>query len=196
MAAELAPLIAKYGYAATFVGTLLEGETFLVLSGLAAHRGYLSASLLVAIGAAGALLTDNLFFAMGRLLGPALLNRFPAVAPSVARAHALVERLPNTAVISVRFLYGMRSVGPAVIGSGTMAWPRFILLDALAAFLWSACWVSAGYVLGEVVEQLLREFTPIGAWLLAGIVAGTGLVTSVLYLRRRSARAPRGSKDV
>jgi membrane protein DedA with SNARE-associated domain len=52
MVAELAPLIAKYGYAATFVGTLLEGETFLVLSGLAAHRGYLSTSLLVAVGAA------------------------------------------------------------------------------------------------------------------------------------------------
>ena len=130
---SFAPLIAKYGYAATFVGTLLEGETFLVLSGLAAHRGYLGMLQLIAVGAAGAFLTDNFFFAIGRALGPALLKRFPSLAPSAARAHALVERLPNTAVISVRFLYGMRSVGPAVIGSGTMRWSRFILLDALAA---------------------------------------------------------------
>src|SRR5208282_6076652 len=149
MDAEFAALIAKYGYAATFVGTLLEGETFLVLSGLAAHRGYLGLPPLIALGAAGAFLTDNLFFAMGRALGPALLKRFPSLAPSAARAHALVERLPNTAVISVRFLYGMRSVGPAVIGSGTMAWSRFLLLDAIAALLWSGCWIGAGYALGE-----------------------------------------------
>lgn len=185
MVAEFAPLIAKYGYAAAFVGTLLEGETLLVLSGLAAHRGYLGMPQLITVGAAGAFLTDNLFFALGRRLGPALLKRFPRLAPSAARTHALVERLPNTAVISVRFLYGMRSVGPAVIGSGTMKWSRFLLLDALAASLWSACWVSAGYVLGQAVEQFLREFSSVGAWLMGGAAAATALVSGILYLRHR-----------
>jgi membrane protein DedA with SNARE-associated domain len=196
MAAEFAPLIAKYGYAATFVGTLLEGETFLILSGLAAHRGYLGLPLLVGVGAAGAFLTDNLFFAMGRALGPALLKRFPRLAPSVARAHALVARLPNTAVISVRFLYGMRTVGPAVIGAGSMPWSRFVLLDTVAALLWSACWVSSGYVLGEAVEQLLPAFTPVGRWVLAGLAAGTVLVTAVLYLRRRRAHNASDSRKM
>ncbi len=188
MDAEFAALIAKYGYAATFVGTLLEGESFLVLSGLAANRGYLSLPLLIAVGAAGSLLTDNVFFALGRVLGPALLQRFPGLARSAARANALVERLPNTAVISLRFLYGMRSVGPAVIGAGTMTWARFIMLDLVAACLWSACWVSAGYGLGEALEPLLRRLSPVGAWLLGGL-AGVALVaTGVVYLRRRRTR--------
>ena len=190
MAAEFAPLLAKYGYAATFVGTLLEGETFLILSGLAAYRGYLSMPLLVAVGAAGAFLTDNIFFAAGRLLGPALLKRFSGLAPSVARVHVLVERLPNTAVIGVRFLYGMRTVGPVVIGAGNMPWSRFIVLDALAACLWSTCWVSAGYVLGEAVEPLLAAFTPVGRWVLAGATAATLLLAGVLYLRRRRGGQP------
>lgn len=195
MAAEFAPLIAKYGYVATFVGTLLEGETFLILSGLAAHQGYLSMPLLVAVGAAGAFLTDNIFFATGRVLGPAFFKRFPGLAPSVARAHALVERLPNTAVISLRFLYGMRTVGPAVIGTGNMTWTRFIVLDALAACLWSAGWNSAGYVLGEAVKPLLAALTPVGGWLLAGVVAGTLLLTGVLYLRRRTGAQAIDAKD-
>ncbi|HKN11092.1 MAG TPA: hypothetical protein VJ376_16670, partial [Pseudomonadota bacterium] len=54
MVVEFAPLIAKYGYAATFVGTLLEGETVLVVSGLAAHRGYLGMPQLFVVGAVGA----------------------------------------------------------------------------------------------------------------------------------------------
>lgn len=187
MGIELASLVAKYGYAATFVGTLLEGETFLVLSGLAAHQGYLSLPLLVVVGAAGAFLTDNLFFALGRVLGPQVLARFPRLVRSAAKAHALVERRPHAVVISVRFLYGMRTVGPAVIGAGTISWSRFVLIDALAAFVWSACWIGAGYVLGEAAERLLREFSQIERWLLLGVVAGAALVTSIVWLHRRKA---------
>jgi len=125
MHGEFLPLLEKYGYAATFVGTLLEGETFLLLSGLAAHRGLLDMPVLFVVSAAGAFVSDNFFFAMGRLLGPALLTRFPRLAPSAARANGLVERLPNTAVIGIRFLYGMRAVGPAVVGAGSMGWSYF-----------------------------------------------------------------------
>ena len=192
MAAEFAPLIAKYGYAATFVAVLLEGETFLILSGLAAYRGYLSLPLLVAVGAVGAFLTDNLFFAAGRLLGPAFLKRFSRLARPVARVHALVDRLPHTAVIGVRFLYGTRTVGPAVIGAGNMPWTRFIVLDALAACLWSACWVGAGFLLGEAVEPLLVAFSPFARWVLAG-VAGTLLVAGAFYLHRR--KGEQSAKD-
>lgn len=195
MATELMPLVAKYGYAATFVGVLLEGETFLLLSGLAAHRGYLSMPLLFAVGMAGAFLTDNLFFAIGRILGPALLTRFPRLAPSAAKAHALVDRWPHSAVIGVRFLYGMRSVGPAVIGAGTMTWSRFVFLDTLAAFVWSACWVSAGYLLGEAVERLLGEFNQVGRWLLLGVAAVALIAMSILRLRRRKASDPSDSKN-
>jgi len=182
MVSEFVPLVTKYGYVATFAGTLLEGETFLLLSGLAAHRGLLDLPTLFAVSAAGAFLSDNLFFALGRALGPALLMRFPRLARSAARADTLVERVPNTAVIGIRFLYGMRAVGPAVIGAGRMAWSRFAMLDALAASLWGLCWTGAGYVLGEAVEQLLGAFTQAGGWLVVATAVGTA--TAMLVLLR------------
>jgi membrane protein DedA with SNARE-associated domain len=188
-----APLIAKYGYVATFVGTLFEGETFLVLSGLAASHGYLDIAVLFGLGAGSAFLTDNFFFAIGRKFGPPILARFPALAPSVARAHALVERLPNTAVIGIRFLYGMRSVGPAVIGAGSLAWSRFVILDALAASLWSVCWTSAGYLLGEVLAKLLEEFAQVGGRLLVG--AALAIAVSLLFLGLRRRRVTRNRRS-
>ena len=39
---DLPLLIQTYGYPAAFVGSMLEGETVLVLAGLAAHRAHLS----------------------------------------------------------------------------------------------------------------------------------------------------------
>src|SRR5262249_49860975 len=134
--AQVLTWVIEYGYAAAFVGVLLEGETVLVLAGIAAHRGYLDASTLFLVGSAGAMLTDNFFFALGRLLGLPLLAHFPRLAPSVGRAQFLLDRFPCTAVLGMRFLYGTRTVGPALLGTGTLSWSRFAVLDTVAACLW------------------------------------------------------------
>ena len=196
MDVELLALVGKYGYVATFVGTLLEGETSLVLSGVPASRGYLSAPLLVVAGAAGAMVTDNVFFVIGRVFGPALLKRFPTLARSVVRAHALVDRFPNTAVIGVRFLYGMRTVGPLVIGAGRMTWPRFALLDVIATSTWSLCWIGIGYVLGEAVYQVFGGVASIWHWSFASVAVGGAIAAIVVYLRWRNASGTSGSKKI
>jgi membrane protein DedA with SNARE-associated domain len=194
MDVELLALVEKYGYAATFVGTLLEGETSLVVSGVAASRGYLSAPVLVATGAAGAMVTDNVFFIIGRVFGPKLIKRFPSLARSVVRAHAVVDRFPNTAVIGVRFLYGMRTVGPLVIGAGRMTWPRFALIDFIATSTWSLCWIGIGYVLGEAVYQIFGGVASIWRWLFVSVAIGVAVAAIVVYLRSRNAAGTSGSK--
>ena len=188
MAIEFASLAAQYGYPATLVGALFEGETVLVLAGLFAHRGILDFPLLVALGALGGALGDVACFALGRRYGALLLERFPKFAPAAARVHALIERYPDLAVFGIRFLYGLRTVGPAVIGASKVSWPRFLLLNALGALVWSACWVSAGFVLGNAAQRLLgrvmhveREF-----FIAAAIVAL--IVTVVLRIRRHRQR--------
>ena len=189
---EFLPMVAKYGYAATFAGTLLEGETVLVLSGAAAFRGLLDLRVLCAIGAGSAFLTDNVFFALGRWCGPALIARWPRFAPTVLRVHALVDRFPNTSVIGVRFLYGMRSVGPTIIGAGNMRWPKFLLLDAVAVVLWSTCWTTAGYMLGAALLAVLGAIGDAGRWIFA-LVAGIAITVLLLrHLRRKAADSSTG----
>jgi len=39
---DLQSIIENYGYAVILLGTFLEGETILVLGGVAAHQGYLA----------------------------------------------------------------------------------------------------------------------------------------------------------
>jgi membrane protein DedA with SNARE-associated domain len=186
MAIEFAPLVVKYGYAAVVGGSLLEGETVLVLAGLAAHRGYLDLSPLILLGAAGGMLGDVVYFSIGRRFGPALLQRYPRFAPAAARAEALIERFPSVAVIAVRFLYGLRTVGPAVIGTGKIGWPRYLLLNALGALVWSACWVGLGYVLGEAAARVLGNVAKVER----EIFVGVALVALIVALVRRARRRP------
>ena len=161
MTFEYGPLIEKYGYIATFVGTLAEGETLLILSGLAAHRGYLSFPGVVLVGALGGALGDMAFFLLGRHFGADLLARFPRFAPAADRVHAMIERHPAAAIVAVRFMYGLRTAGPAIIGTTRVPFVKFALLNAVGAIGWSACWVGAGYMLGKAAEHLLGDLARI-----------------------------------
>jgi membrane protein DedA with SNARE-associated domain len=189
-AAQLLALVLKYGYAAAFVGVLLEGESVLALAGIAAHRGYLDLSTLFMVGSSAAVLTDNLFFALGRALGPRVLANFPRWAPSIGRVQAILARFPRTAVFAMRFLYGTRTIGPAVLGSGTITWRRFVALDVLAAALWCGCWLTAGYVVAEVAEQSLRDMGGVGRWALLGSAAIVAALVVLRYRARRRTRVP------
>ena len=62
---DLQNIIENYGYAAILIGTFLEGETILVLAGLAAHQGSLVLTWVIIAAFAGSLCGDQLFFIWG-----------------------------------------------------------------------------------------------------------------------------------
>ncbi len=186
MAFEYAPLIERFGYLATFVGTLLEGETLLILSGLAAHRGYLDINLVVLVGAVGGALGDFVLFLVGRRYREHFVRRFPRLRPGFERVRQMIERYPNATIFGVRFMYGLRVVGPMAIGSTRIPLWHFALVNLLGAVTWSACWAGAGYVLGHAAERLLGELSRYEGYLIAGALVVGGIVVLVLRWRHRA----------
>lgn len=191
MRMDYVTLIAHYGYLATFAGTLLEGESLLILSGLAAHRGYLSFPLVVLTGAAGGALGDLGFFLLGRHYGPRLVERFPRFAPAADRVQAMVERHPALTIVSVRFMYGIRTGGPAIIGSARIPFLQFVLLNLLGAIVWSACWAGAGWALGKAAERFFGDLARVERELFLGAIVIVAVGALALHVRRR--RALRGA---
>jgi membrane protein DedA with SNARE-associated domain len=187
MALEYGPLIERYGYFATFAGTLIEGESLLILSGLAAHRGYLSFPLVALVGAVGGALGDMAFFLLGRYFGGDLLARFPRFAPAAGRVHGMIERHPVATILAVRFMYGLRTAGPAVIGTTKISFAVFAVVNAVGAIAWSACWAGAGFVLGKAAEHILGDLAKVerelfGAAIVAIVLA---IVAWHVWARRR-----------
>jgi membrane protein DedA with SNARE-associated domain len=187
MAIEYIPLIQKYGYLATFAGSLVEGESVLILSGLAAHQGYLSLSMVIAVGALGGALGDLVFFMLGRRYGGKLLSRFPRYEGTANRVRAMIEAHPNATILGVRFMYGLRIAGPAVIGASRVPLPRFIALNAIGALLWSGCWSGAGYLLGRAAERLLGNLARFEGELFGAVllIVVLGAVTLRIWEARR-----------
>jgi membrane protein DedA with SNARE-associated domain len=186
MALEYAPLIERYGYFATFAGTLIEGESLLILSGLAAHRGYLSFPIVVLVGALGGALGDMAFFLLGRHYGNGLLARFPRFAPAADRVHGMIERHPTSTILAVRFMYGLRTAGPAIIGTTKIPFLEFVVVNAIGALVWSACWAGAGYVLGKAAEHLLGDLAKVERELFGAVIVAIvfGLVAYHVWRAR------------
>jgi membrane protein DedA with SNARE-associated domain len=186
MALEYAPLIERYGYLGTLAGTLVEGESLLILSGLAAHRGYLSFPFVVLVGAVGGAIGDLAFFLLGRHYGSDLLARFPRFTPAAERVHAMIERHPTTTILAVRFMYGLRTAGPAIIGTTRVPFAEFAAVNVIGASLWSACWAGAGYVLGKAAEHLLGDLAKVERELFGAVIVAIvlGLVAYQVWRKR------------
>lgn len=185
-------LVSTYGYAAIVVGTFLEGETILVLGGLAAHRGYLELSGVILAAFLGTLCGDQLFFYVGRARGRAIVERRPAWRAPSEQVFSWLARRQTWLILGFRFLYGLRTITPIVIGAARVAPLRFLALNALGAFVWAAVIGGAGYLFGHTLEAALGDLRRYEL-AVAAVVATVGAIVGAVRLaaRRRSSRAAR-----
>lgn len=173
-------LVARWGYLAIFVGTFLEGEAMLVVGAAMAHRGLLSLPWVALSAVAGSVASDQLWFVVGHRSG----KRFIAARPKLARHVAVVERWMarwgTLFVLSFRFLYGLRTLSPIVLGASGYKHGRFLVLNVIGAVVWAAAFSAAGYGLGAALAAMLGRHPRVVEALGVGVV----LALAVYFLRR------------
>ena len=168
---NLPELIENYGYWVVFGGTLLEGESVLLLAGFAAYSGLLELHAVIGVATVGSFLGDQLWFLLGRTHGAKLLARYPKYAAPAARAEALLHKYHTPIILAVRFLYGLRTVLPFTIGMSSIPTLRFQLLNFAGAVLWASSGAVAGYLFGNAIEAILGDFHRYEKYALAFIAA-------------------------
>jgi membrane protein DedA with SNARE-associated domain len=151
-------LVQDYGYLAVFIGTFLEGEAILVLAGMAAHAGKLSLPTVIALATVGGFLGDQFFFALGRRFGSTILGRRPQWQPRVDKVHALLDRYHAPLIIMIRFMYGLRIIGPIVIGMSNVPRWRLALFNFIGALIWAPLIAGGGYLFGHMLETFLSHW--------------------------------------
>jgi len=178
-------LLQHYGYVAILLGTFLEGETVVVLGGLAAHLGYLDLPWVIVCAFVGTFFGDQLYFFLGRWRGPSILARRPSWQASADRVLGMLDRHRVLLILGFRFLYGLRTVTPFVIGMTRVRVPVFIALNALGALIWSLVVGALGYAFGQAFEVFIGrlkyyELEVMGAVAVLGV-----LVWLVHFFRQR-----------
>jgi len=153
----LESLVLSYGYAMIAVGTFLEGETVLLIGGYLAHAGYLALPWVMVTAFLGSFAGDQLFFFIGRKKGMAFLEKRPQWQLKSSRVLSLLHRRQNSVIVSFRFLYGLRTVTPFLIGASGVRPVKFMLLNAVGAAVWAVAVALLGYLLGQTVSLFIAE---------------------------------------
>ena len=179
---DLPALIQHYGYLVVFLGAFLEGETVLVLAGYAAHRGYLSLPAVIGVAFVGAVLGDQLYFFLGRHWGTPLVARLPHWRARADSVRNLLKRHDASFILSLRFLYGLRTVGAVVIGMSGIPPTRFVVFNVFGAMIWSMAVGVSGYLVGSMAALLIRDLSRYEEWV-AAVIAAVSL--TLWYVRRR-----------
>ena len=180
---SLPGLLADYGYLAVFIGCLLEGETMLVLAGVAAQQGLLSLPAVVALAFVGGTLGDQIFFFIGRRYGQALLRRWPRFTHAAQRVNRLLLRHDAWLIVGVRFMYGLRIAGPIAIGMSDVPALRFLGFNLLGAALWAAVVAGVGYLFGQSLQWLIADLARFEEIALVLIIGVAVLIAVVHRLR-------------
>ncbi|WP_298292313.1 DedA family protein [Thiomonas sp.] len=178
-------LVRQYGYAAVALGAFAEGETVLLFAGYGAQRGWLEWPLVVGVAALAATLGDQTFFFLGRWFGPQLLARYPQLQAHLPRVQAMLQRHAHWAIISVRFLYGMRIAGPVLIGVAGVPPLRFIVFNAIGALLWAPLITALGWFFGATLAAVAARVQFGEELLLAVVVVAFTVAWAVRRWRRR-----------
>jgi len=180
-------IIRNYGYFALLAGTFIEGETILILGGFAAHLGYLYLPWVILVAFIGTLSGDQLFFYLGRRHSRFVLDKHPAWQSRLDRVQKLFERYQTLLILGFRFLYGLRTVTPFVLGRSGVSPTYFFLLNTLSALVWSVAVGIGGYLFGNFLKLIMGDIKRYEFEAFFGI-AGIGSVIWGIYFYRSRRR--------
>jgi membrane protein DedA with SNARE-associated domain len=185
--------LTKLGYGGVFLGTFLEGETFILLGGFLAHRGYLYLVPVIALATLGAFTGDLFYFLMGRHYGRAMLEKSARARELLPWLERLMQRYQVLWIFGARYLYGIRWLAASLAGSSGMSRLRFAAFSLPACLLWALVMGLLGYGAGEVMQTLIGdmrhyEMYALGVLVLAGLLYGLFLRREERVLGRRVSR--------
>jgi membrane protein DedA with SNARE-associated domain len=171
------------------LGIPLPGETAVIFAGLAAAAGRLEIVLVIVVASAGAIIGDNIGFLIGRRGGRAVLERPGRFAVERRRVLEIgdpfFERHGGKAVFLGRWIAGLRIWASWLAGASKMAWPTFLLWNALGGITWATSVALAAYYGGTGVEKV---FSAIGIYALP-VALVVFVAFAAWWWRRRGRRA-------
>ena len=198
---ELQPLLEHYGYLAVGGFVLLEdfgvpvpGEALLIAAAVSAGSGHMNIAVVIIVAVVGAIIGDNIGFAIGHFGGRPLVERFGRyifLTPKrLDHAEQYFDSHGGKIVTFARFIEGLRQINGLLAGIVGMHWAKFLGFNALGAVLWVCTWAGLGFLAGENIVEIYATFEHYKWYVIAAIVI---IAAAVITRRVRRGRAAAGA---
>ncbi len=189
-------LLLNHGYIVVLIGAALDnfglpasGDIVIFAGGWLANTGKAALPLVMLAGFAGAMLSDNAVYWIGRIGGRPLINRilkmrflhFLVNEKTLEKVERQFDLHGGKMVFVGRFGPGLRSMTPLFAGVTRMKYYQFLPYNLSAGVVWAVSYSLIGYVFGQYWSELLAVARSFGY----AVVAVVALILIAYFLRRR-----------
>jgi membrane protein DedA with SNARE-associated domain len=179
-------------YTVVFTGCFFEGETTLITSAYASHRGHLEILVVMILAIIASQSWDWIWFTIGRRRGKIFLAQKPKLQQKANRVNALLEKYPIPILMGYKFLFGFRTAVPLSIGMSSIKTRTFAIISLVNTILWDILYSSLGYSFGAFLKANWKEIEKYEFETLIGIVI-LGIIIGPLLRIYSIKRVERGS---
>ncbi|MDE1893296.1 MAG: VTT domain-containing protein [Xanthomonadaceae bacterium] len=175
MAHDIILLIAHYGPLLIFCNVLIEqlgvpvpAVPTLVVAGALAANGRLALVGVVSVAVLACLLGDLLWYAAGRRYGGGVMRTICRISLSpdscVKQSELRFQRWRGGVLLIAKFVPGLSTVAPPLVGAMGLRLPAFLWLDGLGSLLWVGLAVGLGHAFAAGIDQLLAALASAGTF--------------------------------
>jgi membrane protein DedA with SNARE-associated domain/rhodanese-related sulfurtransferase len=194
MAHDLIALIAQYGLLVVFFNVLAEQAgvpvpavpTLVVAGALSSGR----LSLIGVVGAAvlACLIADTAWYCAGRRFGGGVMRTLCRISLSpdscVKQSELRFQRWRGRMLLIAKFVPGLSTVAPPLVGAMGLRLGAFLLLDGLGSLLWVGVAAGVGRLFAAQVDRVLDAFAQAGVVALQGLLGLLVLYIAVKWWQR------------
>jgi membrane protein DedA with SNARE-associated domain len=188
--------VERHGYALLFFWVLAEQSALplpsvplLLAAGALIRTGSLHAPLAIACCVSAALISDTIWFQLGRSRGRRILRLLCRVSlepdSCVRQTENAFVKYGMSSLLVSKFVPGLNAVAAPLAGNSRSSYARFLLYDAAGATLWSGAYIALGYLFSSQLDRLLAYASGMGSSLLILVAALFAVWIGTKYVQRR-----------
>jgi len=193
---ELFEFLINHGYAVLFVWVLAEqvgapvpAAPMLLAAGVLVGEGFLRFSLAFILAVAASLISDFLWYLIGRLKGGSVLSLLCKISlkpdSCVRRTSDLFYHHGARSLLLAKFIPGLSTIAPPLAGIFRMSLWRFFLYDGLGACLWVGLFVGLGYIFSGQIEEVAAYALKLGTSLTVLVFGSLAAYIIWKYIQRQ-----------
>lgn len=150
-----------WGYVILFLGMVLEGEVFLVVSAMLARLNAFDFGEVVLVSFAGVMLGDMLWYWIGIILSRynGRYSLAKTAERTVLRIFPQFQKKPFISIFFAKFIYGINHASLVFSGIVRLDFSLFMKAELVASFFWVAIYSVAGYLFGHAALAVTHRVT-------------------------------------
>jgi membrane protein DedA with SNARE-associated domain len=148
-------ILSNWGYLFLFLYSLGGGFFALIAASVAAFFGKMNIIYVLMVAFTSNMIGDIILFYIARNNKSVLDEYLKKHRRKIALAHLMVKKQGDKIIFIQKFIYGIKTLIPIIIGFTKYSFKKFIILNVFASLIWVLVFGLGSFYMGDAINNLI-----------------------------------------